>query len=108
MSFYGRWISTKHSLRHDSLLQFPLQKYEPYRAVDQELRRYAEEDHVYQRLLHYIREGFPDLWSQLLDDCRVFQLGHPKPIVSGRWPNCIWLPAIDSLQVASPSPDTAT
>ena len=35
----------------------------------QDLRKHTEEDHTYQQLLHYIRDGFPDHRSQLPDEC---------------------------------------
>ena len=36
------------------------------------LRRCATEDDQYRRLLHYIREGFPEHQHQLPEDCRSF------------------------------------
>ena len=38
----------------------------------QVLRQYAGEDVVYQQLLHYIRDGFPEHRSQLPEECRRF------------------------------------
>ena len=38
----------------------------------QDLRKHTQEDHMYQQLLHYVREGFPDHRSQLPDECRAY------------------------------------
>ena len=38
----------------------------------QDLRKHTEEDHTYQQLLHYIRDGFPDHRSQLPDEFRAY------------------------------------